>query len=192
MMGRVPLQVDELGFATNAVLVHSPNQDSRPAGESISLLVVHGISLPPGSFGGGAIQSFFCNRLDPAGHPYFREISDLRVSAHFLIARDGALTQFVSCNRRAWHAGVSQWRGRGRCNDFSIGVELEGLDELGYDPRQYDCLARLTLGLRDRYPVTDIAGHSDIAPGRKSDPGPAFDWARFNELLSRGRDRLHF
>ena len=184
MAVRLPLHVDGHGVVDGAIWLPSPNQDARPEGQMVNLLVVHGISLPPGCFGGGAIESLFCNQLDPMGHPYFREVADLRVSAHFVIARNGRLTQFVSCNRRAWHAGASHWRGRGRCNDFSIGVELEGVDDVGYEPYQYDCLARLTLGLRGRYPIADIVGHSDIAPGRKTDPGHAFDWSKFRELLA--------
>jgi AmpD protein len=129
--------------------------------------------------------ALFTNRLDPEAHPYFATIRQLRVSAHFLIGRDGALTQFVSCARRAWHAGASSWRGREQCNDFSIGVELEGTDVLPYEDAQYQVLARLTRALRRRYPIDDLAGHQDIAPGRKTDPGPGFDWARFQRLVAR-------
>jgi N-acetyl-anhydromuramoyl-L-alanine amidase len=164
--------------------VPSPNCDERPPGTEITLLVVHNISLPPGRFGGSAIAELFTNRLDPAAHSYFATIGQTRVSAHFLIGRDGALTQFVSCLRRAWHAGASSWRGRERCNDFSIGVELEGTDELAYEPGQYRVLARLTRALCRRYPITDLAGHRDIAPGRKTDPGLAFDWARLRRLVA--------
>src|SRR5208283_3582825 len=153
-----------------ATQVTSPNCDDRPAGTEITLLVVHNISLPPGQFGGSAIAELFTNRLDPAAHPYFATMAPLRVSAHFLIGRDGALTQFVSCAHRAWHAGASTWRGRERCNDFSIGVELEGSDLLAYEPGQYRVLARLTRALRRRYPIADCVGHQDIAPGRKTDP----------------------
>lgn len=167
-----------------ATQVPSPNCDDRPPGAGITLLVVHNISLPPGQFGGAAIVALFTNRLDPAAHPYFATIRQLRVSAHFLIGRAGALTQFVSCTRRAWHAGASSWRGQEHCNDFSIGVELEGTDALPYEDAQYRVLARLTRALRRRYPIDDVAGHQDIAPGRKTDPGPAFDWARFQRLLA--------
>jgi AmpD protein len=182
------LSVDAAGFVPAATQVPSPNCDERPEGATISLLVVHNISLPPGQFGGPAIEAFFTNRLDPAAHPYFATIAQSRVSAHFLIRRDGALVQFVACARRAWHAGASSWRGRERCNDFSVGVELEGTDELPYETAQYAMLARLTEALRARYPIADVAGHSDIAPGRKTDPGPAFNWARYRHLagLARG------
>jgi AmpD protein len=165
-----------------ATQVPSPNCDDRPEGTTVSLLVVHNISLPPGQFGGPAIEAFFTNRLDPAAHPYFTTIARSRVSAHFLIRRDGALVQFVACARRAWHAGASSWRGREHCNDFSVGVELEGTDEQAYETAQYAALARLTEALRERYPIADVAGHSDVAPGRKTDPGPAFDWARYRRL----------
>jgi N-acetyl-anhydromuramoyl-L-alanine amidase len=164
--------------------VASPNQDERPAGEAITLLVVHSISLPPGHYGGDAIERLFTNRLDPAAHPYFREIADLEVSAHFLIRRDGELVQFVPTSRRAWHAGASCWRGRERCNDFSIGVELEGTDTGAYEAAQYECLAALIKALRAHYPLRELAAHSDIAPGRKTDPGPGFDWPRLLAALS--------
>jgi AmpD protein len=157
----------------------SPNFDERPAGVAIELLVIHNISLPPGEFGGAWIEALFQNRLDPGAHPYFRDIASLQVSAHFLIRRDGELIQFVSTDARAWHAGASQWRGRERCNDFSIGVELEGADDVPFSEHQYEVLAELTRALVERYGKLDFAGHSDIAPGRKTDPGPWFDWARF-------------
>ena len=180
--------VDRAGIVRAAAQVPSPNCDARPEGAAITLLVVHNISLPPGRFGGPAIAELFTNRLDPSGHPYFATVALSRVSAHFLIGRDGVLTQFVSCARRAWHAGASSWRGREHCNDFSIGVELEGTDDLPYEAAQYSVLARLTRALRRRYPIADLAGHSDIAPGRKTDPGAAFDWERYRGLLSpRGR-----
>ena len=166
-----------------AVQVPSPNADERPDRAAITLLVVHGISLPPGHFGGTAIAEFFTNRLDPAADPYFVTIASLRVSAHFLIRRNGALIQFVPCARRAWHAGASSWHGHANCNDFSVGVELEGCDDIAYEPAQYRVLARLTRALRRRYPIADVAGHSDIAPGRKTDPGAAFDWDRFRRLV---------
>jgi AmpD protein len=165
--------------------VASPNADERPEDCAISLLVVHGISLPPGAFGGDAIERLFTNRLDAAAHPYFATIAKLRVSAHFLIRRDGALIQFVACGRRAWHAGESSWRGRPRCNDFSIGIELEGTDDLPYTGAQYRMLVRLARALALRYPIADVAGHSDVAPGRKTDPGPAFDWVRLQRNLPR-------
>jgi len=164
--------------------VESPNQDERPAGTEITLLVVHAISLPPGEYGGDAIERLFTNRLEPAAHAYFREIADLRVSSHFLIRRDGELVQFVPVERRAWHAGASSWRGRSRCNDFSIGVELEGTDEGDFADAQYSRLAQLIRSLKAVLPIRDIAAHSDIAPGRKTDPGPGFDWSRLFAALS--------
>jgi N-acetyl-anhydromuramoyl-L-alanine amidase len=158
--------------------VPSPNCDARPSEEKISLLVIHAISLPPGEFGGNGIEALFTNTLDPEAHPYYGEIDGLEVSAHFLIRRDGELIQFVSCEQRAWHAGFSSWRGRERCNDFSIGVELEGCDEQGFETRQYDVLNQLVVALKQRYPIASIIGHSEISPGRKTDPGPCFDWSR--------------
>ena len=164
--------------------VESPNQDERPDGEEPTLLVVHSISLPPGEYGGDAIERFFTNCLDPAAHPYFRGICALKVSSHFLIRRDGKLVQFVPTTRRAWHAGVSRWRGRERCNDFSIGVELEGLDDAPFADVQYRALSELAATLRARHPLRDIAAHSDIAPGRKTDPGALFDWPRLLAALA--------
>lgn len=149
----------------------------------MSLVVIHGISLPPGSFGGDEVERLFTNRLDPAGHPFYAGIATLRVSAHFLIRRDGELVQFVSCNDRAWHAGVSSWHGRARCNDFSVGIELEGTDTRPYERAQYRRLAELLRALACRYPLTAAVGHSDVAPGRKTDPGPAFDWRRLAGLV---------
>ena len=167
--------------------VLSPNCDERPAPGTVSLIVVHGISLPPGEYGGPWIDDFFRNRLDAAAHPYFAEIIGLRVSSHLLIRRDGERVQYVPFSRRAWHAGKSSYRGREACNDFSIGIELEGQDETPYEPAQYQQLAGVILGLRRRYPdidAQDIVGHADIAPGRKTDPGPAFDWAQLRHLLA--------
>jgi AmpD protein len=158
--------------------VASPNCDARPAGALVELIVIHNISLPPGEFGGTAIEDLFLNRLDATAHAYYAGIAHLRVSAHFLLRRDGEIMQFVPCAQRAWHAGASQWRGRGRCNDFSVGIELEGTDEIPFEDAQYACLAGLIAALRDRYPIADVTGHSDIAPGRKTDPGPAFEWGR--------------
>lgn len=179
------LTIDAEGYASIAARVITPNHDARPSADDISLIVVHGISLPPGEFGGDGVERLFTNRLDPSAHPYFATIVDRRVSAHFLIRRDGALVQFVSCGERAWHAGESTWRGRARCNDFSIGIELEGTDALPYTTRQYATLGRLVRALRRRYAIEDVVGHSDIAPGRKTDPGPAFDWPRFRRMLAR-------
>jgi N-acetyl-anhydromuramoyl-L-alanine amidase len=178
----IPISVDAAGVVRAAAQIASPNCDERPEGTTITLLVVHNISLPPGHFGGPGIVELFTNRLDPGPDAYYRTVAKLRVSAHFLIRRDGALMQFVPCARRAWHAGASAWRGRAHCNDFSIGVELEGADDVPYEAAQYVTLGRLTRALRRRYPLADVAGHSDIAPGRKTDPGPAFDWARFRRL----------
>lgn len=165
--------------------IPSPNCDQRPPGEVINLIVIHAISLPPGEFGGNAIELLFTNQLDPSEHPYYREIHSLRVSAHFLIRRDGSVIQFVPCDKRAWHAGVSEWRGRDRCNDFSIGIELEGCDEISFEEAQYLSLIRLLEILKRSYPQVDIVGHSDIAPRRKTDPGPCFDWSRIQKSLSR-------
>ena len=156
----------------------SPNCDDRPAGTSIELVVIHAISLPPDEFGGPGIVELFTNRLDPSAHPYYATICSLRVSAHFLIRRDGGLIQFVDCARRAWHAGASAWRGRSACNDFSLGIELEGCDSVAFTDAQYRALIILLDELRSRYPIVDIVGHSDIAPGRKTDPGPCFRWDR--------------
>lgn len=173
---------DAAGWLSTAAHVPSPNFDARPDDAAVELLVIHNISLPPGEFGGPGVIELFTNRLDPNAHAYYADIHDLRVSAHFFIRRDGVLIQFVSCDARAWHAGVSSWRGRERCNDFSIGVELEGTDDLPFAIRQYRRLAVLTRALRRRYPLIGVAGHSDIAPGRKTDPGPHFDWARYLDL----------
>lgn len=164
------------GWLSSVQRIPSPNFDERPADTDVCLAVVHAISLPPGEFGGQGIIDLFSNRLDPEAHPYYRKISRVRVSAHFLIRRDGELIQFVSLSRRAWHAGVSQWEGRERCNDFSIGIELEGCDELPFENVQYLMLNSLLAELWARYPLKAVVGHSDIAPGRKTDPGPSFDW----------------
>ncbi len=154
----------------------SPNHDERPEGVMPSLLVIHNISLPPGEFGDGAIEALFTNTLDHESHPYYATLRGLRVSSHFLIARDGALVQFVACGLRAWHAGVSSFEGCEHCNDFSIGIELEGDDSSAFEHRQYATLIALTDALTKRYPIEAAAGHSDIAPCRKTDPGPYFDW----------------
>lgn len=181
------LAVDAQGFANLATQLPSPNCDHRPEGCAVTLIVVHGISLPPGEFGGDAIARLFTNSIDPAAHPYYATIADLRVSAHFLIRRDATLLQFVACAKRAWHAGRSSWRGRGDCNDYSVGIELEGTDTLPYAGVQYAMLARLIRALRRRYPAEAVVGHSDVAPGRKTDPGPAFDWERLGRLLAPRR-----
>ena len=166
-----------------ARFIASPNCDERPEGSTIELLVIHNISLPPGEFGGPGIVELFTNRLDPGAHPYYHEIAGRKVSAHFLIRRDGELIQFVPCGRRAWHAGESNWRGRSRCNDFSIGIELEGTDEVPFEDAQYERLAGLVHALAADYPGIPSVGHSDIAPGRKTDPGPCFDWARYRSMI---------
>lgn len=157
----------------------SPNFDGRPVGTLIELLVIHNISLPPSEYGGDAIERFFTNTLDHSEHPFYEQISGVKVSSHFLVRRDGQVIQFVPTRKRAWHAGVSTWRGRSRCNDFSIGVELEGSDFEPFTDRQYDALLRLTKRLKRLHPIADIVGHSDIAPDRKTDPGPFFDWGRY-------------
>jgi N-acetyl-anhydromuramoyl-L-alanine amidase len=183
---RIPtlkLHVDRSGIVRAAAQIASPNCDARPAGAWISLLVIHGISLPPGEFGGPWIVELFTNRLKTDAHPYFAEVANQKVSAHFLIRREGSLAQFVPCSMRAWHAGVSDWRGQERCNDFSIGIELEGADDVPYTDAQYTMLAALTRALRRRYRIRDVVGHCDIASGRKTDPGPAFDWPRFRRLI---------
>jgi len=159
-------------------IVDSPNHDERPPGTAISLVVLHSISLPPGEYGGDSIERLFTNCLDPEAHPYFREICALKVSAHFLVRRDGSVIQFVPVERRAWHAGVSSWRGRERCNDFSVGIELEGTDEAPFEPAQYVSLISLIRHLQSTLPIRDIAAHSEVAPGRKTDPGAQFDWTR--------------
>lgn len=181
------MQVDTTeGRIRGARWVPSPNCDERPHAVEPSLLVVHGISLPPTEYGGPWIDQFFCNTLDPAAHPYFAEIAALRVSAHLLIRRTGVLVQYVSFDHRAWHAGQSCFAGREACNDFSIGVELEGCDDEAYCVAQYHTLAEVYQALVHAYPEIakhPVVGHSDIAPGRKSDPGPAFDWAHFESML---------
>lgn len=174
--------VDGFGWLDGVRRVDSPNCDDRPADAAVELVVIHNISLPPGEFGGEGIVELFTNRLDPAKHPYYATIAHLRVSAHFLIRRDGAAIQFVSCDRRAWHAGVSSWRGRERCNDYSIGIELEGTDDTPFTEAQYRCLDQVLESLCRRYPIAGITGHSDIAPGRKTDPGAGFDWSRIKPL----------
>lgn len=173
------MKVGVSGWLSGVSRVVSPNCDARPRGSRAELLVIHNISLPPGEFRGAAVTQLFTNTLDCTAHPYYAQLVGVKVSAHFLIRRDGSTIQFVSCTRRAWHAGVSSWRGRNACNDFSIGVELEGSDEVVFEDRQYAALTRLTRVLRRHYSLRGVAGHSDIAPGRKTDPGPCFDWARY-------------
>lgn len=168
----------------------SPNFGPRPEGASISLLVVHNISLPPGQFGGDAIERFFCNQLDASAHPYFETIAGMAVSSHLLIRRDGSPVQFVSLLDRAWHAGRSCFRGQEECNDFSIGIELEGADDIPYTDAQYQALVHLSQMIMTAWPeitANRITGHNDIAPGRKTDPGPAFDWSHFRQMLDAGQ-----
>ena len=178
--------IDADGWLIDAERRPSPNCDPRPAGTPIDLLVIHNISLPPGEFGGDWIDDLFCNRLDPTAHPYFEPIAGVRVSAHLLIRRDGRSIQYVSLEQRAWHAGLSCFQGRERCNDYSIGIELEGTDETPFTEAQYARLVACTHQIRRHYPaITDarIVGHADIAPGRKTDPGPAFDWLRYRRAV---------
>jgi N-acetyl-anhydromuramoyl-L-alanine amidase len=173
------LHLDIAGMCCGARWEPSPHYDARPDDAQVSLVVIHNISLPPGQFGGPWIDDLFLGRLDPAAHPFFREIEGVRVSSHFLIRRDGELVQYVPTELRAWHAGASLWKGRERCNDFSIGIELEGADDVPFAEPQYDTLGALLGALHERYGALDLAGHSDIAPERKTDPGPWFEWERF-------------
>lgn len=175
------------GWLQGCKHVPSPNRAARPHTASVQLLVLHNISLPPGEFGGPHIEELFTNALDPTAHSYFADIADLRVSAHFLVRRDGEVIQFVATTENAWHAGVSSWRGRESCNDFSIGIELEGTDTHVYTEAQYDALLSLINVCKRAHPEIEpsaIVGHSDIAPGRKTDPGPSFDWRRLSEDLN--------
>jgi AmpD protein len=176
-----PLTED--GRIVSAERIDSPNQDDRPAGCGVDLVVIHAISLPPDQFGGPGVAQLFTNQLNVDEHAYYASIAHLRVSAHFFIRRDGRLMQFVPASMRAWHAGVSSWRGRERCNDFSIGIELEGCDELPFRAEQYDCLSAVLRRILERHPHAEICGHSDIAPGRKTDPGPFFEWPRLRALM---------
>ncbi|HEU0282814.1 MAG TPA: 1,6-anhydro-N-acetylmuramyl-L-alanine amidase AmpD [Gallionella sp.] len=177
------MRIDAQGLLVGCEYIPSPNCDDRPAG-AIELLVIHNISLPPGEFGGDDVRRLFTNTLDMHAHPYYQTIVGLKVSAHFLVRRDGQIVQFVPCLKRAWHAGESCWQDRSRCNDFSLGIELEGSDTVPFADAQYDALHHLTIALRKAYPIRGIAGHSDIAPQRKTDPGPCFDWARYLAGLS--------
>jgi AmpD protein len=182
------MQIDVVsGLIEGGRFVPSPNCDARPPGVDPEVLILHAISLPPGQFGGPGVEQLFCNLLDPTEHPYYREIAELRVSAHLLIGRSGELLQFVPLHLRAWHAGQSQCEGRARVNDFSIGIELEGCDDEPFEDAQYRALTELTANVLRTYPVITparIYGHSDISPGRKTDPGPRFDWARYRSSLA--------
>ncbi len=180
--------IDSDGWCEQARRVPSPHHNERASPEDVSLLVVHGISLPPGQFGGPHIDELFSGTLNPDGHPYFAEIHQLRVSAHCLIRRDGELVQYVPFIARAWHAGLSCWEGREACNDYSIGIELEGTDDLPYSPAQYAVLASLTRTIQARFPAIvaeRVVGHCDIAPGRKTDPGGSFDWVRYRQETNK-------
>lgn len=178
------------GWLATARHCPSPNHGPRPEGAQIDLIVLHSISLPPGVYGGPEVEQLFTNTLDWNAHPYFGQIRGMQVSAHFFIRRDGELVQFVDADARAWHAGASNWRGRDNCNDDSIGIELEGLEGETFEPLQYTALGQLCRHLRARYPVSHIAGHEHIAPGRKQDPGPGFDWAHLQHEL--GWSQAHF
>lgn len=172
------LHINQDGICIEANFIASPNTDARPMQADISLIIIHNISLPPNQYGGNGVIELFTNTLNPDEHPYYLEIAHLKVSSHFFIRRDGQLLQFASCHVRAWHAGVSNWQGREKCNDFSIGIELEGSDLEAFEPIQYETLKSLISALKDCYPIQSVAGHSDVAPGRKTDPGPYFDWSR--------------
>ncbi|MEI2418379.1 1,6-anhydro-N-acetylmuramyl-L-alanine amidase AmpD [Orrella sp. JC864] len=187
------LQLDRHGWLrprAGVLLCPSPNFDARPADAQVRLLVLHNISLPPGRFGGPHVAGLFTNTLDYGAHPWLERLRGLRVSAHFFVRRDGAIVQFVATAARAWHAGVSAFQGSARCNDFSLGIELEGTDTLPYEDAQYHALARLAAVLRARHPLVWAAGHEHIAPGRKTDPGPAFDWPRFARAANWPRRHL--
>jgi AmpD protein len=174
------------GWWCNARRLPSPNFGPRPIDERVTLAVVHSISLPPGQYGGDAVERLFTNRLDPGAHPHFEGLRGVHVSAHFFIRRDGSVLQFVSCDERAWHAGASSWGGRENCNDYSIGIELEGLESECFEARQYTALVRLLRSAARRYPIDAVAGHEHVAPGRKADPGPGFDWHALSRKLVGG------
>ncbi|ODN42906.1 1,6-anhydro-N-acetylmuramyl-L-alanine amidase AmpD [Piscirickettsia litoralis] len=183
------MKIDQSGHLDQARYIASPNYNERPQGEKVSLIVIHNISLPAGQFGGSDVESLFTNRLNCSQHESYQDLAELRVSSHFFIRRDGKIIQFVPVNKRAWHAGVSSYLGRENCNDFSVGIELEGTDDLAYEQVQYHVLVELCQALIDALPELSpehISGHEHIAPGRKTDPGPSFDWAHFNRLLQEG------
>lgn len=177
------MRIDVNGCVDGFQCIPSPNCDDRPSGILVEMLVIHNISLPPDEFGGDGVIELFTNRLNPSEHPYYQTVHSLKVSSHFFIRRGGEIIQFVPCDKRAWHAGLSSWGGRNQCNDFSIGVELEGSDRTAFTDDQYRALIRLSLLLQESYPIKDIVGHSDIAAGRKTDPGPHFDWDRYRSAL---------
>ena len=178
--------MSEGGWLADARRLPSPNRDARPEGTAVVLAIVHSISLPPGTYGGDAVERLFTNTLDWDVHPYFASIRGLCVSSHLFVRRDGALVQFVPIGERAWHAGLSAWRGRERCNDFSVGIELEGLEGEAFEDAQYETLLRALNDLRRDWPIDAVAGHEDVAPGRKRDPGPGFDWGRLAAALGPG------
>jgi AmpD protein len=180
----------DAGWYRFARRLDSANFGPRPDGAHIDLIVLHSISLPPGEYGGDAVQQLFTNELDWNAHPYYKSIEALEVSSHFYIRRDGQLWQFVDCDHRAWHAGASSWRGRDNCNDYSIGIELEGLEGQTFEPAQYETLADVCAALGQRYPIEHVAGHEHIAPGRKFDPGAGFDWALLRRQLAWPRGRF--
>lgn len=181
----VSMLIDTEGRLVPARYIPSPNCDERPNRNDISLLVIHAISLPPEEFGSDSVIELFTNQLDPQAHPYYHGLQDLKVSSHFFIRRNGEIIQFVPCTLRAWHAGISCWQGRPCCNDFSIGIELEGSDNQPFELMQYSRLIELTLAIQTAYPVTDIVGHADIAPQRKTDPGPYFNWQSYRQALGK-------
>ncbi len=176
------MKVDMAGYLSDVRFIASPNSDERPLGCEVSLLVIHNISLPPGEFAGNGVIELFTNRINPE-ICHHQNLHEIKVSAHFFIRRNGEIIQFVPCGKRAWHAGVSCWQGKTCCNDFSIGVEIEGSDTVPFTASQYVALVTLTIELSKAYPIVDITGHSDIAPERKTDPGPYFDWKRYREAL---------
>lgn len=185
-------RIDEAGWGVGIARSDCSNFDARPDGTDINLLVIHNISLPPQVYGGHFVEDLFANRLDCDAHPYFDQLRGLKVSAHFFIRRDGSVVQFVPTTERAWHAGLSKFKGRERCNDFSIGIELEGSDDDDFCDAQYTTLASLAAAIAEHHPISDVTGHENIAPGRKTDPGPHFDWVRFHHdfegLFSRVRE----
>jgi N-acetyl-anhydromuramoyl-L-alanine amidase len=187
------MEIDPTGWLPGALQIPSENQDERPPGQEIVLLVIHSISLPPDDYGGPSITSLFTNAIDPDLHPYFLSIAPLRVSAHVLVRRDGGLIQFVPFLQKAWHAGASSWKQRERCNDFSIGIEMEGCDSGPFSEAQYNTLTRLIGVLLSHYPIVDVVGHDAISPGRKTDPGPFFDWLHLSLLedaLKKNRENI--
>ena len=177
------MKINVSGYLDKAHQINSPNFDERPSESEINLLVIHNISLPPNEYGGNGVIELFTNQINPDAHPYYQNLVGVKVSTHFFIRRDGNIIQFVSCLKRAWHAGVSSWQNKTHCNDFSIGIELEGCDTEPFAREQYEKLTQLTRVIQSVYPVTEIAGHSDIAPGRKTDPGPYFDWVSYRASL---------